>query len=516
MTAGGDPLAEAYALLREGRGGEARDLLAPLMGTGLRSPLAHQMMGMILKSLDDAPGAERELRAAIHMAPALDSAVQPLAQMLSAQGRHEEAADVYAALSSASPDHAGAEFGLASELYRAGREDEAEAAGRRAIDKGLDRIEPWMFLARLLSLQGRLEEAEEAYRNAVAHDPLSAEAQRELAQLIWMQTADAAQACALLDAAPPSAGLTAVKVKLLQDAGQEEAAYALAARWAARDPGLSVLAARAALRLDPAKADLHLAAAPEWINALARAKAQIETDLALGRAGPAAERAEALLAAHPQDHYVTALLATAWRLTGDPRYGRLYDYDRLVKTYRIAPPPGWSDLASYLADLARALDGLHGLRTHPVGQSLRHGSQTMRSLLDYDDPAIRAFFEAVDAPIRRHIAAIGEGAQDYEVEGAWSVRLNDQGFHTDHVHPDGWLSSAFYVRLPDAVEHDRQGWIKFGQPGTPTRPPLEAEHFVRPEPGMLVLFPSYMWHGAAPFASHETRLTCAFDLVRKP
>jgi uncharacterized protein (TIGR02466 family) len=139
----------------------------------------------------------------------------------------------------------------------------------------------------------------------------------------------------------------------------------------------------------------------------------------------------------------------------------------------------------------------------------------MRSLMDYEDPAIRAFFSAIDAPIRRHIEAIGEGQQDYEVAGAWSVRLNSGGFHTDHVHPAGWLSSAFYVRLPEALERGHEGWIKFGQPGTPTAPPLEPEHHVRPEPGLLVLFPSYMWHGAVPFTSDETRLTCAFDLVRR-
>ena len=48
----------------------------------------------------------------------------------------------------------------------------------------------------------------------------------------------------------------------------------------------------------------------------------------------------------------------------------------------------------------------------------------------------------------------------------------------------------------------------------PTSPRLQAEHWIQPEPGMLVLFPSYMWHGTAPFFSDETRLTCAFDLVR--
>jgi hypothetical protein len=60
----------------------------------------------------------------------------------------------------------------------------------------------------------------------------------------------------------------------------------------------------------------------------------------------------------------------------------------------------------------------------------------------------------------------------------------------------------------------RDGWIKFGEPGTPTSPELPAEHWIRPEPGMLVLFPSHMWHGTAPFSSDEARLACAFDLVR--
>ena len=45
--------------------------------------------------------------------------------------------------------------------------------------------------------------------------------------------------------------------------------------------------------------------------------------------------------------------------------------------------------------------------------------------------------------------------------------------------------------------------------------PLSAEHLVQPEPGLLVLFPSYMWHGTVPFSSAEQRLTCAFDIVRR-
>jgi len=37
--------------------------------------------------------------------------------------------------------------------------------------------------------------------------------------------------------------------------------------------------------------------------------------------------------------------------------------------------------------------------------------------------------------------------------------------------------------------------------------------FVKPERGMLVLFPSYFWHGTVPFGGSDTRLTVAFDAV---
>ncbi len=511
MVAAADPLAQAVALFHAGQKHEAHAVLAPAMAAGLDAPDAHQLMGLILHSLGDLAGCERELRAVVRLQPDNELATQTLARMLVSQDRDDEAVAAYQALVQAAPDHPGAHYGLAAIFYGAGREDEAEAACRMAIAKGMDRVEPWLFLGRLLNLQARLEEAQDAYRAAVAHDPTSAQAQRELAQVIWMRTADVARARAVLDASPPTASLTAVTVKLLQDAGDDSAAYALAAERAERDSSLHVLAARAALRVDPSVCDRHLAAAPAWVNVLARAKGEIEVDLALGRGPEGARRAEALSHAHPNDHYVTALLATAWRMAGDGRYADLHDYERLVKAYRIDPPEGWSSLEAYLADLERVLDRLHGPLTHPVGQSLRHGSQTQRSLLDYPDPEIRAFFQAIDGPVRRHIAALGE-AGGYQLSGAWSVRLNSQGYHTDHVHPEGWLSSAFYIRLPQG--EGREGWIKFGEPGTPTAPHLDPEHWIKPEPGMLVMFPSYMWHGTAPFSADQTRLTCAFDLVR--
>jgi hypothetical protein len=95
------------------------------------------------------------------------------------------------------------------------------------------------------------------------------------------------------------------------------------------------------------------------------------------------------------------------------------------------------------------------------------------------------------------------------------VRLHRSGYHTSHVHPRGWISSACYIELPDRMTTERsgEGILSFGAPGMITAPALPAELSVRPEVGRLVLFPSYFWHGTLPFYSDQPRLTVAFDVV---
>src|SRR5437870_4145554 len=100
--------------------------------------------------------------------------------------------------------------------------------------------------------------------------------------------------------------------------------------------------------------------------------------------------------------------------------------------------------------------------------------------------------------------------------GSWSVRLRGGGRHANHVHPQGWISSALYVSLPErsAAEPEDSGWLTLGQPQESLGLDLPPRRRIEPVVGRLVLFPSYMWHGTVPF-SHGERLTVAFD-VRPP
>jgi hypothetical protein len=96
--------------------------------------------------------------------------------------------------------------------------------------------------------------------------------------------------------------------------------------------------------------------------------------------------------------------------------------------------------------------------------------------------------------------------------GSWSVRLSGGGFHIAHVHPQGVLSSACYIALPDTAGPERPGWLELGAPPVELGLDLPPVATIEPKPARLVLFPSYLYHGTRPFPAGE-RLTVAFDIV---
>ncbi|WP_374596558.1 putative 2OG-Fe(II) oxygenase [Brevundimonas sp.] len=439
-------------------------------------------------------------------------------------GRLDVALDLRRAEVAQRSTSAVAEHNLAALLGDMGQAAEAEAAVRRAFAKGGDAPETWLVLARALLAQDRFDEADAAYRQALTRRPVYAEAVRDLAQLIWMRSGDAQAALhpfeAALTAAPNAIDLRIARATMMEYAGATPDAVLAALNADGTHPEIELAATHAALGVDHDRALAHARAAHALRPHIRTALKLAEVHLARTEPDAAMPLIEAVLRALPEDQNALSLQAVAWRLAGDPRATELYDYDTMVGAWTIDTPAPWTSLPAYLADLAAALRRLHGLTTHPLGQSLRHGTQTTASLLTSTDPAIRAFFTAIDGPIRRHIAGLGTGADPlrrrstgaYRLSGAWSVQLKPGGYHAAHIHPEGWLSSACYIDLPDAVQAEgRQGWIGFG--GAPFTPDLPHQHFKKPEPGKLVLFPSYMWHGTAPFEGDQTRLTIAFDVV---
>lgn len=516
-------------LAENGSLAEAEAALRAANANAGQYPRAALSLTRLLLQIGRAQEAHDTIAAQARSPAASIDAVDEYARSLLVLQRNEEAAAAFERVVAARPADGLAAARLAGALAGANRFAQAWSWIQRAFALGIDQAEAWFIAGTAAMGEGRYDDARQAFRNACEREPLYADAQRELAQLIWMQTGDVAAASAQLDAAlqrhPDASVLLTIKASLHLTAGDPAGALALLQTQAAAAdaaPALLLTASEAALK----------AGAPGAIEFARRAlDAQPDASAAVGMLGNAlldaglAQEAQTLaqhaLQIHPDDQGHIALLTTAQRLRGDLRYREISDYENLVRTWTLDTPPGWANLPAYLADLAASLRKLHTLHTHPLHQSLRHGTQTTRNLLRSDDPAIRAFFQAIDGPIRRHLEAIGTGSDPtrrrnngrYRIHGIWSVQLWPNGYHTNHVHPEGWLSSACYIDLPPAVAQGHEGWLKFGEPGFATKPALAPERFIRPEPGLLALFPSHAWHGTVPFGGSGTRLTIAFDLL---
>jgi tetratricopeptide (TPR) repeat protein len=519
-------------LLGSGRGSEAEPLLRRAVNGSPPYPRAALLLA---RYYNECGSPDRALEVASPLCQAGKADAELATQHISALtalGRQAEAVTTYRNVAASAPDNLAALHALAISLNATGQFSEAEHVARHALTRGYETAALYNTYARSLTSLGAHETAETALLKCLERDPRLLEAHNSLAQLVWVRTGDLKHTTASLDAAlrtfANDEALWATKAAILQGAGDPRAAYAcLADRVAGPNasPTLLVRAGLAALEFDPATAlrlaERALRALPANTPArtlLAAAK------LGTGDAQGALTDCEPLLVTAPDNQYLIALQTTAWRLLNDERYGQLCDYSKLVLPLQLETPPPWPDMASFLAELRVSLNRLHDPQGHALlFQSLRHGTETTQDLSRSSDPVIRALFSAFAAPIDRYLEHIGSGPDPlrrrnrgrWRFNGSWSVRLRTSGFHTNHVHPRGWISSACYIELPDSMSpgNTQEGFLTFGELGIVTSPTLSAEHSIRPSPGMLVLFPSYLWHGTVPFSSSQARLTVAFDAV---
>jgi tetratricopeptide (TPR) repeat protein len=415
-------------------------------------------------------------------------------------------------------------------LELSGDDGAALAEFEALVREGGESPQLLVHLAGQLASLGRMDEAQHALSTGLSRWPAEAALHTRLARLLWqrgagidsMRTIEGA-----IRAFPQELQLRLVAADLLRNAGEPQRALELLEEGLARAPESATFRTSIGTLLEGmdrvAEALTYLREACRRApHSVPAQRNLIPALLRSGAAGEARAVCDRVLAQFPDDQMLIAQRATALRLLGDPDYPHIYDYARLVQVHDLRPPAPYTDIAAFNAEFGAELMRLHRASRHPLEQSLRGGSQTERHL-PRNIPVIATFFAMLDAPIRAYVARLGSAHGShpvdrrnrggYRISGSWSVQLHGGGFHINHVHPRGWLSSAYYVALPDVSDADsRAGWLKFGEPGI-NIPDCPPEYFVQPRPGRLALFPSYMWHGTVAFTDGGPRLTAAFDVV---
>lgn len=520
----------ANLLRRQGRHADAEREFRAALQLNPQHRGARYGLARALNELGQFGAAEVECRALIAAQPAEPRGWTALALTLRDQNRLAEAESAYRQALSVDPRFVPAHHNLAALLAQMERAEEAHAALEHAQPLGLSGFEAAATRGRVLTQLYRMEEAERAYQDAVAHNPRHVDTQLHLARVRHLRgDADFARDLAAAAATnPDNVPLQLALATVLRQAGDLDAAHTVLRDLISR--GGPAPEVRAALAQVLHEAGLLNDAENEAMEA-ATAKPQDDdvvgtlVAILLSRGRP--EDAEPFVAAQreksPGDQGWIAYETTVARLLERPLYRQLCDYTRLVRTYDVEAPPGWRSMDELNAALLEALHARHGFARQPLEHDVRNGTRTVRNLVTDPDPAIQALFKACESPVQSYRQDIGfDSAHPLSVRNrgasalsnAWSVRLNRGGLLLNHFHRHGWISSAYYVSVPEETQDLElmAGWLKFGEPRFAT-PGATPEVFIKPQAGRLVLFPSYLWHGTNPLQGTEPRTSISFDIV---
>jgi uncharacterized protein (TIGR02466 family) len=414
---------------------------------------AYDMLGTILVKLAKLDDAEAVYRCAIDLAPNLAGSHYNLGNLMQLRGRPDEAEAAYCRALEIVPESATITACLAMTLEQQARFVEAEVAYRHAIDLAPQLASSYNNLANMLQQIGRIEEAQAIYRRALELEPAPAGTYNNLGLVL--------QKMARLDEAE-SALRRAIEIQPRYAAAYSNLAHVLLERGNAQ---AALAMCNTCLELKPLKAD-----------ALAYKAIALEE---LGMRESARD---------------------------------LLDFDTLIQTIHIPTPSGFDSVSEFNRALARQVCAFP-TRFSETGTDM--GRQTQELMVEPKGP-----LAVLQGLIRKAVENYAVHPIDRPTQwqlDAWGTILKGvkMGERT-HIHPTAWMSGVYYVATAEvihATDPHHAGWIEFG------RSPSHIHHtvkprvrMVRPEEGLLLLFPSYFYHRVLPFNSSGARVSVAFDV----
>ena len=155
-----------------------------------------------------------------------------------------------------------------------------------------------------------------------------------------------------------------------------------------------------------------------------------------------------------------------------------------------------------------------------LGRSNIGGWHSRPDFLNRSEPAVAALTQWITWAVRNVIVAtIGSD----EIKGvlslsAWATICREGAYHAPHSHPDSAWSGVYYIDagtlspdrpLSGVLEFldPRAGVEAVTAPGDPYGEPVR----LWPESGLLVIFPSWLFHWVHPYTGSTPRIAVSFN-----
>lgn len=431
------------------------------------------------------------------------------------------------------PEYVPAIYGLAATYSEIALDEKALPLFEKASRLRPNTAEIEYSLALTQLNLNRFDQAEANLKNLIAIHPLYIDAHKTLNEIYWQQgkkSAFCASYVAARSSNPKSTELTISHVESLLAAGDvAEAEHALESDWAdSSNPNIQFLRGKIAEGRSQLREALPLyESSYEQLKTTDIAKQLITAQIQCQQFDKAQELLTQHLRRYPDDQLLWALQGTCWKMTDSEKYAWLIQDNRFIQEFEIPTPDGFASLDDFLDQLKEHLLAIHNLEAQPLNQSVREGIQTPGRLLHKPNPVIQALKASFTEVVSHYIESmptdtshplLRRKSSDFTFSGSWSVLLRGGGHHVSHVHPAGWISSAFYAAVPPNASRDKlaAGDIYFGQSPYQLGERDDIECHLTPTAGKLVLFPSFTWHGTVPLPLEKNapeRITTPFDVT---
>jgi uncharacterized protein (TIGR02466 family) len=136
-----------------------------------------------------------------------------------------------------------------------------------------------------------------------------------------------------------------------------------------------------------------------------------------------------------------------------------------------------------------------------------------------NDKQPKKFIESIKNNINLAINDMGWDltTQSAKIQSIWAIINEKDAWNQKHHHSNSDLSAAYYVsaheKCGDIVFYDPRPAPVHNHPRSKIPNNLNATvNSIKPEPGMLVLFPSYLEHSVNPNLSEKKRIVISFNL----
>ena len=107
--------------------------------------------------------------------------------------------------------------------------------------------------------------------------------------------------------------------------------------------------------------------------------------------------------------------------------------------------------------------------------------------------------------------------QETKITSMWSIINKQNASNARHIHSNNYISAAYYVKAPqkcgNIVFYDPRSVTTFRYPKISTPNKLNTNIFsIQPKEGLLVLFPSYLYHSVDMSKTDEERIVISFNI----